>query len=74
MHGRREPGPGGVKLNTDFSTKGLSVQELTAIVAAWQNGAQSRDSMLDRFCRREILADGRTNEEEERLLGAPADG
>ena len=41
----------------------------TAIVAAWQNGALSRDSMLDLFRRGEILPDGRTNEEEERLVG-----
>ena len=58
-----------LELNTDFSTKGLSAQELTAIVAAWQNGALSRDSMLDLFRRGEILPDGRTNEEEERLVG-----
>ena len=62
-----------LELNTDFSTKGLSAQELTAIVAAWQHGALSRDSMLDLFRRGEILPDGRTNEEEERLVGkAPA--
>jgi len=59
-----------LELNTDFSTKGLSAQELPAIVAAWQNGALSRDSMLDLFRRGEILPDGRTNEEEERLVGA----
>ena len=38
-------------------------------LAAWQNGALSRDSMLDLFRRGEILPDGRTNEEEERLVG-----
>ena len=57
-----------LELNTDFSTKGLSAQELTAIVAAWQHGALSRDSMLDLFRRGEILPDGCTNEEEERLV------
>ena len=60
-----------LELNTDFSTKGLSAQELTAIVAAWQNGALSRDSMLDLFRRGGILPDGRTNEQEEQLVGPP---
>ena len=58
-----------LELNTDFSTKGLSAQELTAIVAAWQHGALSRDSMLALFRRGEILPDGRTNEDEKRLVG-----
>ena len=56
-----------IELNTDFSTKGLSAQEVTAIVAAWQNGALSRDSMLDIFRRGEVLPEGRSNEEETRL-------
>lgn len=36
-----------VELNTDFSTKGLSAQEIQAIVAAWQAGALSRETMTD---------------------------
>ena len=62
-----------IELNTDFSTKGLSAQEITAVVQAWQNGALSRDSMMDIFRRGEVLPEGRTNEEEERLIkvGAP---
>jgi hypothetical protein len=35
---------------------------------AWQNGALSRDSMLDIFRRGEVLPEGRTNEEEVRLI------
>jgi len=58
-----------IELNTDFSTKGLSAQEVTAVVAAWQSGALSQDSMLDLFRRGEILPEGRTNEEEVRLVG-----
>jgi hypothetical protein len=57
-----------MELNTDFSTKGLSAQEITAVVAAWQNGALSRDSMLDIFRRGEVLPEGRTNEEEAALI------
>jgi hypothetical protein len=39
------------ELNTDFSIKGMTAQELTSVVSAWQNGALSRDSMLDLFRR-----------------------
>jgi hypothetical protein len=38
------------------------------VVHAWQNGALSRDSMLDIFRRGEVLPEGRTNEEEVRLI------
>ena len=62
-----------VELNTDFSTKGLGPQEIQAIVAAWQANAISRDTMTDLFRRGEVLPEGRTNEEEEKLIaeGAP---
>ncbi len=39
-----------------------------AVVQAWQNGALSRDSMLDIFRLGEALPEGRTNEEEARLI------
>jgi hypothetical protein len=58
-----------LELNTDFSTKGLSAQDMQTVVAAWQAGALSRDSMLDLFRRGEVLPEGRTNQEEERLVG-----
>ena len=58
-----------VKLNTDFSTKGLSALEITSIVAAWQSGALSRDTMTDLFRRGEVLPEGRSTEEEVRLIG-----
>ncbi len=57
-----------MELNTDFSTKGLSATEIVAVVKAWQSGALSRDSMLDIFRRGEVLPEGRTNEEETRLI------
>jgi hypothetical protein len=57
-----------VELNTDFSTKGMDPQELSAIVAAWQAGAISRDTMTDLFRRGEVLPEGRTDEEELRAL------
>ena len=57
-----------VELNTDFSTKGLSAEEIQGIVAAWQAGAISRDTMTELFRRGEVLPEGRTNEEEARLV------
>ncbi len=57
------------QLNTDFSAKGMSSAELTAIVAAWQAGAISRESMFELFRRGEVLPAGRTNEEEKNLVG-----
>lgn len=65
-----------LQLNTDFSAKGLSSEELTAIVAAWQAGAISRETMFDVFRRGEVLPAGRTDEEEAKLAKAskPEDG
>jgi hypothetical protein len=57
-----------VQLNTDFSVKGMSSQELQAIVAVWQSGAISRDTMFELFRRGEILPDGRTNQDEATLI------
>ena len=57
-----------VELNTDFSMKGLSAPEITAIVAAWQAKAISRDTMTELFRKGEVLPEGRTREEEERLI------
>ena len=59
-----------LQLNTDFSAKGLGSDELTAIVAAWQAGAISRETMFDLFRRGEVLPPGRTDAEEARLAGA----
>jgi len=56
-----------LQLNTDFEAKGLSSQELTAMVAAWQAGAISRETMFDVFRRGEVLPAGRSDEEEAKL-------
>jgi hypothetical protein len=57
-----------LQLNTDFSTKGLSANDLTAIVGAWQSGAISRETMTDLFRRGEVLPEGRSAEEESKLI------
>ena len=62
-----------IELNADYSTRGLTANEIVAIVQAWQSGALSRDSMLDIFRRGEVLPEGRTDQEEVRLtaIGKP---
>ncbi len=57
-----------LELNTDFSSKGLTSQDLQAIVGAWQAGAISRDTMLDLFRRGEVLPESRSAEEESQLI------
>jgi hypothetical protein len=57
-------------LNTDFSAKGLEPQEIQAVVAAWQAGAISRDTMTELFRRGEVLPDGRSVEEEKKLIAS----
>jgi hypothetical protein len=56
-----------MELNSDFSTKGMSSDELTAVVSAWQAGAISRETMFDLFRRGEVLPLGRTDEEETKM-------
>jgi hypothetical protein len=63
-----------IELNTDFSTKGLSAQEIVAVVKAWQSGALSRDSRLDILRRGGVLPEGRTNEEEATLVALESRG
>ena len=57
-----------IKLNSDFGIAGMSSQDLQAIVAAWQAGAISRDTMFELFRKGEILPDGRTNQDEQQLI------
>jgi len=61
-----------IELNTDFSTKGLASQDIQAIVGAWQAGAISRDTMTELFRRGEVLPEGRSMEEELKLIGEGA--
>jgi len=45
-------------------------QDLQAIVAAWQAGTLSKDTMFELFRRGEILPDGRTNQDEAALINS----
>ncbi|MEI8292063.1 MAG: DUF4055 domain-containing protein [Verrucomicrobiota bacterium] len=59
-----------LQINTDFTAKGLTSLELTAIVGAWQAGAISRETMFDLFRKGEVLPTGRTDDEEKNLVHA----
>ena len=59
-------------LNTDFSTRGLTAQELTALVSVWQAGAISRETLLETLRRGEVIPEIRTNAEELALIQAEA--
>ena len=58
-----------LQINTDFTAKGLTSLELTAIVSAWQAGAISQATMFDLFRKGEVLPTGRTDDEEKNLVG-----
>ena len=57
-----------LQINTDFTAKGLTSLELTAIVGAWQAGAISQATMFDLFRKGEVLPTGRTDVEEKGLI------
>src|SRR4029079_9032280 len=62
-----------LELHTDLDTGQMTGTELTALVAAWQGGAISHDTLLYRLKSGEVLPPGRTVEEETRLIeGDPA--
>lgn len=46
----------------------MSAPEIQALVAAWQSGAISRDTLLHKFRTGEILPPARTNEQEIELI------
>lgn len=56
-----------IQLNTDFTSRGMASEEITAIVSAWQANAISRETMFELFRKGEVLPAGRTNQEEARL-------
>ncbi len=57
------------ELNTDFDAATLGAQELTALVAAWQQGAISRDTRLHNLRAGELLPPACTNEQETEWIG-----
>jgi hypothetical protein len=60
------------KLNTDFMPQGLTAQDLTALVAAWQSGGISWETFFDNLKRGEIVsAETTSDDERERIDSAP---
>ena len=57
-----------VQLNTDFTARGMSSDEMNSVVVAWQAGAISRETMFELFRKGEVLPAGRSNAEESRLV------
>ena len=56
------------QLNSDFEATMMSATEIQALVAAWQSGAISRDTLLHNFRTGEILPPARTNDQELELI------
>jgi hypothetical protein len=59
-------------MNTDLGAGAMSGEEINAVVAAWRAGAISRDSMLERLRRGEVLPDGRSVAQERALIHGKA--
>jgi hypothetical protein len=57
-----------VELNTDYLPAGMTSQDITALVQAWQAGAISHLTLLDNLQRGEIARQGVTAEEEIALI------
>jgi len=55
-------------MNTDLAARALSGDLITALVDAWRKGALSRESMLEKFKRGEVLPEGRTVAQERALI------
>jgi hypothetical protein len=65
-----------IRLNTDYLPAGMTPQELAGLMAAWQAGAISKQTMFDNLKRGEIIAETRTFDDEQELIaqGAPLGG
>lgn len=60
-----------IKLNTDYMPVGMSSQELTAIVQAWQANAISKETLFTNLKRGELIAENADfNDEEDKINSA----
>lgn len=59
-----------VTMNSDFLDVTLSAQDITALVAAWQSGAISYETLFANLQRGEIISEGRDLEDERGALEA----
>lgn len=56
------------QLNTDYNPTGLSAQGLTALVAAWQGDAISKETLHQNLIKGEVMSPEKTVEEEQKLI------
>ena len=56
------------QLNTDYNPTGMNAQSLTAMVAAFQGGAISYDTLYENLQRGEIASTERTAQDERKLI------
>lgn len=56
-------------LSTDYLPAGLSAQDLTALVAAWQQGAISWNTLFDNLKRGEVVDESTTADDEQGRIG-----
>lgn len=61
-------------LNTDYNPSGMSAQDLTALVAAWQGGAISYDTFYTNLQKGEIASPDITSEEEQARITTESTG
>ncbi len=61
-------------MNTDLGAQAMRGEEINAVVAAWRSGAISRETMLERLKRGEVLPDGRSVEREKALIYGKVEG
>jgi len=64
-----------IHLNTDYMPVGMTAQELKELVAAWQSGAISKQTLFENLKRGEVISENRTFEDEEEFIadeGAPS--
>ena len=61
-------------LNTDYNPTGMSGQDLTALLAAWQSSAISYDTLYENLQRGEIANTERTAQDEQALIATAGTG
>lgn len=59
-----------VELNTDYLPVQMTAEQLNALVAAWQAGAVSKQTLFKNLQRGEVIHDGAEFEDEEEQIGA----
>ena len=62
------PGDVSYQMSSDYGVAGLTAQELTALVSAWQAGAISEQTLFQNLQRGEVVAEGVTFEQEQERI------